>query len=859
MADWWEDVAKPAIIAFCRRFAADTAKRRRELRYFICHALQRSLENNDWPQVALARARLKELDAAAAAGAAVRAHAPLADQEQPAAFHAQQEGRHGANPGLREVKTAAGAILTSEADVEAEVSSFFTALFHGRHVASNLEAGPIDSGQTFQPDENLFPGLLDGLPSLSQEDKASLEVPLTMDELEDAVEAAARHKSPGLDGLSYEFYRATLHSVGPALLEALNAMLNRGLLSASLRHGVVRLIPKVPGVPTASQLRPITLLGTDYKLLTKMLVARLLPLLPSVLLSTQLCSVRGRSIFDGPASVLSAAEFLHRHKLPGYLLSLDFFHAYDRVSLPWLDKVMEAMGFGLIFRGWIATLHREASASFLLHGISPALAILFSIRQGDPLAALLFILYIEPFLVRLEAALTGLRVANIREASFGYMDDVEVLGDKLSDIIIMDQVCRDFEAASGAILNRNRKTVILGLGSWAGRSQWPLDWLHSVNSVKVLGFVITPTFLATVEATWDLVLTGVEATLRMWGGRRLDTLAQRVQVLEMFALSKVWYFAHVLPLSPTSSNPPPAVAPAVRLRRAIGDFLWDHRLRRLAFDECHAGLTKGGLSLSCPQTRAQSMLVKQACRQLADGGRPALHLAYWIGFSLRGLYPALASAGLTLVDQPPPQYAGLLDLLRETFTLDCVNTNSLQETQSAAIYKEWTLTLPTPRVERVTPDLPWDIIWPRLALPGLRPADVDVHFSLLHDLLNVRANLHHWGQEPAPDCQRCRPRPPAPQETVLHFFTACGRTGPAWGYLIFRVALTLGVAITDKQLLFLAWPPTTALRDGAATLAVLAFTSWAWRTRDLPDVLLPPDVRLEVLEAAAASPWPSIL
>ncbi len=73
-----------------------------------------------------------------------------------------------------------------------------------------------------------------------------------------------------------------------------------------------------------------------------------------------------------------------------------------------MDRVLEAMGFGLIFTGWVATLHWDASASFLLHGVSPALAILFSIRQGDPLAALLFIIYIEPFLVRLEAVLVGL-------------------------------------------------------------------------------------------------------------------------------------------------------------------------------------------------------------------------------------------------------------------------------------------------------------------------------------------------------------------------------------------------------------------------------------------------------------------
>ncbi len=239
----------------------------------------------------------------------------------------------------------------------------------------------------------------------------------------------------------------------------------------------------------ASQLQPITLLGTDYKLLTKILVARLIPILPSVLRSTQLCSVRGRSIFEGPASILSSAEYLHRHQKPGYLMSLDFFHAYDQVSLPWVDKVMEAMGFGTIFRGWVATLHRDVSAAFL-HNISPFILILFSIRQGDPLAALLFVIYPEPFLVRLEANLEGLQVAHFREASFGYMDEVTVLGSHLSDISRVNIITLAFEAAAGALLNRNRKTLILGLGSWAGRQDWPLDWLQSASSIKVLGFDI---------------------------------------------------------------------------------------------------------------------------------------------------------------------------------------------------------------------------------------------------------------------------------------------------------------------------------------------------------------------------------
>ena len=87
------------------------------------------------------------------------------------------------------------------------------ALSHGCHVASNLEAGPVDSGVTFQPDEYFFPSLLDGLPSLSQEDKDSLERPFTIAELEAPVEAVASNKSPSLNGLSYEFYRSTFHGL----------------------------------------------------------------------------------------------------------------------------------------------------------------------------------------------------------------------------------------------------------------------------------------------------------------------------------------------------------------------------------------------------------------------------------------------------------------------------------------------------------------------------------------------------------------------------------------------------------------------------------------------------------------------
>ena len=47
-------------------------------------------------------------------------------------------------------------------------------------------------------------------------------------------------------------------------------------------------------------------------------------------------------------------------------------------------------------------LHVGAKTRFILQFLSKAIEVNFSIRQGDPLAMLLYIIYIEPLLLYLE-------------------------------------------------------------------------------------------------------------------------------------------------------------------------------------------------------------------------------------------------------------------------------------------------------------------------------------------------------------------------------------------------------------------------------------------------------------------------
>ena len=55
-------------------------------------------------------------------------------------------------------------------------------------------------------------------------------------------------------------------------------------------------------------------------------------------------------------------------------------------------------------------LHVDAKTRFILQGLTEPINLSFSIRQGDPLAMLLYIIYIEPFLLYLERRMVGLMV-----------------------------------------------------------------------------------------------------------------------------------------------------------------------------------------------------------------------------------------------------------------------------------------------------------------------------------------------------------------------------------------------------------------------------------------------------------------
>ncbi len=196
----------------------------------------------------------------------------------------------------------------------------------------------------------------------------------------------------------------------------------------------------------------------------------------------------------------------------------------------------------------MATLHSGAKASFLLHCITLAVPITFSIRQRDLIAMLLYNIQLQPYPLRLEEVLSGVALTDFKERVEAYVDDVVAVGEDEEDLLIIDVITRQFEDMSGAILYRSYEMAILGLGGWEERKEWPSEWVSAPQQLKTFGVTYTPTLGSTISLLWKDCLARVQRAIHGWKERHVPFLRERRDVLESHILRKLWYLAQILPL-----------------------------------------------------------------------------------------------------------------------------------------------------------------------------------------------------------------------------------------------------------------------------------------------------------------------
>jgi hypothetical protein len=130
---------------------------------------------------------------------------------------------------------------------------------------------------------------------------------LTIKEVSEAIRALPKRKAPGHDRVPMEFFHEFVSEVAPTLFHAFVAMLSVGSTLAHVNKGMITLIPKLGDRARLNNWRPITLLGSIYKILARIFARRIQADLTEVIRPNQTGFVEGRSILD---NVFMAQESL---------------------------------------------------------------------------------------------------------------------------------------------------------------------------------------------------------------------------------------------------------------------------------------------------------------------------------------------------------------------------------------------------------------------------------------------------------------------------------------------------------------------------------------------------------------------
>ena len=174
-----------------------------------------------------------------------------------------------------------------------------------------------------------------------------LNADLNFEELTIALKAMKKSSPPDLDGFTVPFYQEFWPLIGKFVFNNVISTVEQQHFSVHQCRGLLKLIPKKyrnPGYIT--NLRPITLLNVDYKIVTKSLANRLKAVIPSLIHTDQKGFVQNRYLGENVLELQTIMKMADNYENEEFaLLSLDIEKAFNSIDWGFMRKALLNYGF----------------------------------------------------------------------------------------------------------------------------------------------------------------------------------------------------------------------------------------------------------------------------------------------------------------------------------------------------------------------------------------------------------------------------------------------------------------------------------------------------------------------------------
>ena len=448
---------------------------------------------------------------------------------------------------------------------------------------------------------------------ITVEQRDMLDAEITDQELQQAVNDLNNEKSPGIDGLPAEFYKKFWTLLKDKYKTFIFYSYDCGF-TRTKNTSVNNLLYKKGDTVYLKNYRPLSLINTDMKIISKVLTNRLKTVLPTIIHQSQ-TAVDGRKIDHTIHLLRDLIDLANKEESEAAFIFLDQEKAFDRVDHNFLFKTMSTFGIGDRFLKWIKQMYANAHTRIKINGsLTNPIPLRRGVRQGDPLSPLLYIFTIELLALqfRQNPNIVGFTVGGDKIISQHYADDATIT---ITQNRCFKEVIKDiatYEKATGAKINYD-KTKGLWVGKWKGRTDTPLDIKWTSGNTQQLGVYLGNDNPA--KATFDTISPKLKQALGYWRQFRLSKLA-KARVIEIFHASRLWFAAKFYPIP---------LSIVKELQKAFFDY-FNFPLHQVTVkqQEAHKSRLEGGANLINIQHKSEASMI-QWIMELATNPELKLH------------------------------------------------------------------------------------------------------------------------------------------------------------------------------------------------------------------------------------------
>ncbi|KAF7828542.1 reverse transcriptase [Senna tora] len=435
---------------------------------------------------------------------------------------------------INALKDTVGNWFYTPEDINNHITSYFSACFTATHIS------PIPTDILFNRIPPSYHTPLSSTPSA--------------EEIKNALFSLKPFKAAGADGFQPAFFQKFWDVLKPDLINNIQACFTSSTIPSFWNETLICLIPKTQQPSEIRNFRPISLCTTLYKIISKIIVLRIKPLMPNLISFNQGAYIQGRKARD---NVIISQEIIHSFKKKrgtkwGWMIiKLDLEKAFDKVDWSFIISLLHKFDFPSSLINLIESSLSSVRHKILINGgtsneITPSRGI----QQGDPLSPLLFISCMQLLSAVIDDQVSSKKwtPASIRSIKISHLlfaDDVLLFSrvDKKS-IVSINRSLDLFLSCSGLSVNK-RKSLI-----WFSPNTNDLHKREAINKLQFscsidpgnyLGF---PLGIKGKASEFRPILEKIKSKMESWNSRFLSTagkgLIQGHALLEKGLISVIY-------------------------------------------------------------------------------------------------------------------------------------------------------------------------------------------------------------------------------------------------------------------------------------------------------------------------------